>query len=695
MIRTDWRARRAVTTLCMFALGAHLTTCQGPPTEVVLRVDTDMDQGPTRTLTAVQVRAWQSSPERATTRRFELLGGADRPLLPAEVGLVPADEEGGAFVAEVTALQGERVLFTHRVTAAYEPGHTGLVEVFLPDRCRREDALCLEGETCTEVGCAPATRREPLAPYTPLDPDARSLRVFAPPETTRCAVDEAPLPDGRGRARVAALGYTCAAVGAVMPVAGEWPDLAGVTGPVLYVRAGALDGDGTIAHPLGDLGTALVRAKTPGTTLALARGTFSVAMPLRLRRDLAVIARGATLDVARGTPAFLVGAHTLELRGLTIRYARTEGPEDPHNVGIDADTGARVTLRDVAVHGAFWGVRARGALLVAQGLTVAGCGAHGVILDASSVGELDRVTVRECGGSGLVTRDSRLRVSGALIADNRFDGVQILGTPAGVTGATDCLTDLAALRNGAFAVSVEGPRGVELVGVTLSATRAVSGAGGDGLFIGSGASATLGRARACTEGHARGSEVLGNHRAGVLVDGGRFEAYGAVLASNRGPGVYVQGGGALVALGDVRVEDVGSLGVATTTGARLGRVDSVTIAGVRAASVATDRGAARVGDGLSVVAPGQGSAVEVTDCTFESNARFGAVFVRAAARVRGASGAGNRYGLGAYGALDLDSTVRVSGDAPPPRDEPEVADGRVVNRSPPTRPTGCARGGCF
>jgi hypothetical protein len=145
------------------ALGACQTR---PRTEIMLRIDTDMTQGQSATLSAVRIRVWSESDETPRfERRFELGAGEGQTFLPAELGLVPASQRSALVRVEVDALRGDTVMFSHSATARYVPEQTLLLEAFLAERCRLvENQTCPANQTCGRRGCE-AVERMSLPPY--------------------------------------------------------------------------------------------------------------------------------------------------------------------------------------------------------------------------------------------------------------------------------------------------------------------------------------------------------------------------------------------------------------------------------------------------------------------------------------------------------------------------------------------------
>jgi hypothetical protein len=139
----------------LIAIGLCALACTTPRTEIVVRVETDMTQGPTATLTGIEVRAYAGDGTMRFGQRYDL-GVTTPPLmLPAELGLVPQNPDVASTIrVEVDALHGDTPMFTRRATMSFARQHTLLAEVFLADRCRLpENQRCPMGQTCGANGC--------------------------------------------------------------------------------------------------------------------------------------------------------------------------------------------------------------------------------------------------------------------------------------------------------------------------------------------------------------------------------------------------------------------------------------------------------------------------------------------------------------------------------------------------------------
>ena len=142
-----------------FALStvAVLAACHAPPTEIVLRVETDMPQGPGAVLQAVHVRVVSQDGMVRLDQLFTL-GAHGVALLPNDLGITPSDARRTVEV-DVTAVGATGDLFTYRAIAPFEVGHTNELLVFLADRCRLDaNRVCMPDETCGRNGCEAVMR---------------------------------------------------------------------------------------------------------------------------------------------------------------------------------------------------------------------------------------------------------------------------------------------------------------------------------------------------------------------------------------------------------------------------------------------------------------------------------------------------------------------------------------------------------
>lgn len=139
----------------------------------------------------------------------------------------------------------------------------------------------------------------------------------------------------------------CAPIGTACP-AGEWPEGLPSDRAIVYVRAGAVGGDGTQATPYGDVQRAISRAPM-GAIVALARGTYTGRVELFGGVSVwgACPAETVLTTTDAGEAETVVGAFLggrTELRNVTVRGAAA--------MGIYVDGASTVRLLDVVVDGA-------------------------------------------------------------------------------------------------------------------------------------------------------------------------------------------------------------------------------------------------------------------------------------------------------------------------------------------------------
>lgn len=570
------------------------------------------------------------------------------------------------------------------------------------------------------------------SPAPALDAGTDAAPMFLAP--TCAGSDEAPLrlPDGS---------HVCTRVGASeATAAGEWPDVSRAAAPVVYVRPGG-DGDGSLVRPFGTLSAALA-ASPRAATIALSRGAHALSATVEITRAVDIVGAGAGASVveapAGASALSVVGSGdsiAVSLSGITVRAPVATGEFGV--VGVEGS--ARCSLRDVIVEGGSDGLRAdRGATVCAEGVSVRTAGRRGVALLGGSQGFLRGVSVRDGAGVGVLSDRSHLTLERALVASNGRDGVAMRGawlgaicsTDAGCAAPSPCpgfelaracaagvvasgprycrsenaLTDVASLRNrvtGARAarttptadeiaagqrdavLSWPGPMvlGERLI---IAGTRAIEGApGGDGLYVGPGATVALDPSASSDAERGLASEIVANERTGVLADGDRSVSDGGVpdrlrqgarlvlagarVASNGGPGVFVQERAFADRLAFVEVADNGALGLGVTSGGGVALMICDRFISTRMGTITPEDRSVQpfvVGDGVSLAqGSGAGARLRVVDSEFSRNARFGVVLDGFDATLDDGSHGGNRgdgnaFGVGVYG------TASVNGSSP-------------------------------
>ena len=154
--------------LTVLAAGSVLVAgCEQKRTQIVVRVRTDMTQGPAGELGSIALRVFgEGAAEAYHDEVYELGNVGSAILLPTEIGLIPDERRDGTVRVEVDARAPDgSVIFTKRAQARYVPGATLLLDMVLSARCLAADArTCPSGESCGVTGCEPDIR-DSLPPY--------------------------------------------------------------------------------------------------------------------------------------------------------------------------------------------------------------------------------------------------------------------------------------------------------------------------------------------------------------------------------------------------------------------------------------------------------------------------------------------------------------------------------------------------
>lgn len=143
------------------------SSCKPPPGQISIRVNTDMQQGPDKTLAAIRIEVMGAASGTVYYQnQFPL-----RDQLSSMFTTLPADlavtYTGGdrIMVARVVAVgrteRGYGDLFDVRLIAPFPRDRLGVADVFLANRCLlAENRRCPEGYSCGRFGCEPQTRGE-------------------------------------------------------------------------------------------------------------------------------------------------------------------------------------------------------------------------------------------------------------------------------------------------------------------------------------------------------------------------------------------------------------------------------------------------------------------------------------------------------------------------------------------------------
>lgn len=168
-------------------------------TQLVVRVDGDL-RAPDD-LDALVVRTMARGAP-VTTRRIELGAGAGRHALPGSFGVAPAegDEAARAVTVEIDVMRGSCRRFTYRAEAAFVPGQSTVVPVYLARPCAgpvsadvcapREVCVGAAGRTCGRDGrCVDARGvADPTPPPRGRTVPTHGAAITIAPDDTRAVV---------------------------------------------------------------------------------------------------------------------------------------------------------------------------------------------------------------------------------------------------------------------------------------------------------------------------------------------------------------------------------------------------------------------------------------------------------------------------------------------------------------------------
>ena len=131
------------------------SSCTRDRTQIMLRIRTDMRQGPSGELGSIRVQVTSEGAAEPDLDDVYELGGST--TLPATLALVPTAQREGLVEIEVEARDPSgAVMFTRRAAARYVPERTLLLDLVLASRCREAGAqACPQEQSCGLAGCEP------------------------------------------------------------------------------------------------------------------------------------------------------------------------------------------------------------------------------------------------------------------------------------------------------------------------------------------------------------------------------------------------------------------------------------------------------------------------------------------------------------------------------------------------------------
>jgi hypothetical protein len=525
-------------------------------------------------------------------------------------------------------------------------------------------------------------------------PDSDLVHSYTEP---RCSTPGlVPFRDGMG-------GNACdqAGSGMNMPM-GMWPDTSDLMAPIAYVQAGATatGADGSMAHPYPDITTALSMMPL-ANAIVLAAGNYPIPNTITVNsgmvaleiRGAGSIMGGTTLSPMQRAPVITAtGAMTqLTISRLAITFDGTTAT-DTQAIGVQSTAGAALFLRDVAIDNAYDAALATGSVLDIGDVTISGSLHRGVSLVSAtdgtrSDGSISNTLVRDGLGQGVVSEGAQLAMVHSAVVRNLRGGLIVRGGDPTMPMSLDTVT---VADNSIVGFSIAGAGALMTVTQLLATGMQASsdGVGGDGVYIGPGASVTMDMGIMGDNTQGTGSAMIANGRAGVLVNGdatmpapmgGNLQTNGALVASNHGGGLIVQNSASVPSIAFALVAANVGVGIASTTQGSIGTIQSSQILQTTNGTITTGVGDIRAGDGLSVAEAASSGALAINGVEFSNNARFAAVFTGGAVMLSSTHGTGNAYGIGNYGAnLTMSGANDVSGSMSMPASAPDLVRGAML-----------------
>jgi hypothetical protein len=375
-------------------------------------------------------------------------------------------------------------------------------------QCAARRACFNPGDEYTCVSCNPpapprAPERPQLLPcpsgWTTVMPAASDddVATCAPPvlpPRVPCADDQLQL-----------LGDRCLAVGSPCG-ASEWAGSLPVGSRIIYVRANAVGGSGTMAAPFGGVRSALAAAQ-PGDVIALGAGTFtgSIALPSRVTLFGKCVSQ-TVLEIIDTTSVITARGKDAAIQNLTVRS---------NGDGLSIPQASSMSIQNVAILSS--GPESRNGIL-ANGGTVTGT----------------IVAIRGFQQFGISIWSGAMRLS-TLDIEDAVTGIHVEGA-----GATATISSVAvvgshpsSLLPHAVAIGIDSGASTSIHGAILDADGTV------GMAVGS-----LGTQAQATDLYIRAvpPSMLANAAAVNVTEGAALDAERVSIVSPYGSGLYVGSG---------------------------------------------------------------------------------------------------------------------------------------------------------
>jgi hypothetical protein len=205
----------------------------------------------------------------------------------------------------------------------------------------------------------------------------------------------------------------CTVVGDACP-GGDFPE--GLTGTVIYVKSGATGGDGSRASPFGALSDVPFASLASGTTVALGKGSYEGALPLR--GGVRVVGACASETTLNGIDGPIQAVVTVASSGEAAELRNVSIEDSPQSAVRIERTGGILRLSGVIIDGS----------------TLFGLGIlEGTLEGEELVVRNTRDTPAGTSGLGLWALGGHTRLVRTVFEDNRYAGVFAQGTSTEVS----------------------------------------------------------------------------------------------------------------------------------------------------------------------------------------------------------------------------------------------------------------------
>ncbi|MBN8613343.1 MAG: hypothetical protein J0L92_22305 [Deltaproteobacteria bacterium] len=325
---------------------------------------------------------------------------------------------------------------------------------------------------------------------------------------------------------------------------GAWPDDA--PAEAVYVRAGAVDGDGSRDRPFGTLSAAVSAASSAGRPIVIGEGELVGGMQIRGVPSITGLCPSRSRivdDATTNSAALIVRAGALALRGVHL---------DGALYGLWLTDGADVTAEGIVAVGVSSAVRLDGgAHLDATRLRASSPRTNDLEDPTLRMGPESSATLRHAtliGGGSLAYGYRRASDPSEVFATLTIEDSTLTEAPVGIAGRLDATLRRTAFDGVGVGVVTISPRTTSLEDVRVRDVTALSD---ESAFVNA-AGGTTSLSRVSIHGVARGTALL---VIGSLADDARLLGADVVIAGARGDVVVQASEGATLELARVLVSE--------------------------------------------------------------------------------------------------------------------------------------------